>query len=446
MSNTGKKLFPHCEGATSMARKVRNAELDSRSAREKLRARGKPYFRTIEKGLHLGYRKLKGKGRALTGGKWVLRHYVGEQTYEVETIATADDLTDADGVAILDYWQAQTLARERMASRARKAAGKGPCTVAVAIERYLQALEAKGKDPTDTRFRAEAMIIPSLGAIEIADLTADRIRKWVTQLASTPPRLRTAKGEPQRYRAVTRGDEALRRRRSTANRIIAILKAALTHSYREGFLSTDAAWRRVKLFENVTSARIRILSIAEAQRLLNACDVDFRELVHAALLTGCRYGELCRLTTADFNADAGTVAILRSKSGKARHVVLTEEGTALFEQLCAGRVGDELLLRKANGKQWGKSHQISLMVDACARASIKPPINFHGLRHTWASLAVMNGMPLMVVAENLGHADTRMVQKHYGHMSRSYVADAIRAAAPRFGAVKQTNIREMRSR
>jgi hypothetical protein len=126
MSNTGKKLFPHCEGATSMARKVRNAELDSRSAREKLRARGKPYFRTIEKGLHLGYRKLKGKGRALTGGKWVLRHYVGEQTYEVETIATADDLTDADGVAILDYWQAQTLARERMASRARKAAGKGP--------------------------------------------------------------------------------------------------------------------------------------------------------------------------------------------------------------------------------------------------------------------------------------------------------------------------------
>ncbi len=45
----------------------------------------------------------------------------------------------------------------------------------------------------------------------------------------------------------------------------------------------------------------------------------------------------------------------------------------------------------------------------------------------------MAGAPLMVVARNLGHADTRMVEKHYGHMSASYVADAIRAAVPRFG-------------
>ena len=45
----------------------------------------------------------------------------------------------------------------------------------------------------------------------------------------------------------------------------------------------------------------------------------------------------------------------------------------------------------------------------------------------------MNGAPLMVVARNLGHADTRMVEKHYGHLAPSYIADAIRAAAPRFG-------------
>ena len=40
--------------------------------------------------------------------------------------------------------------------------------------------------------------------------------------------------------------------------------------------------------------------------------------------------------------------------------------------------------------------------------------------------------PLMVVAKNLGHADTRMVERHYGHLAPSYVADAIRAGAPRF--------------
>ena len=45
----------------------------------------------------------------------------------------------------------------------------------------------------------------------------------------------------------------------------------------------------------------------------------------------------------------------------------------------------------------------------------------------------MAGAPLIVVARNLGHADTRMVEKHYGHLSASYVADEIRRAAPRFG-------------
>ena len=49
----------------------------------------------------------------------------------------------------------------------------------------------------------------------------------------------------------------------------------------------------------------------------------------------------------------------------------------------------------------------------------------------------MNGAPLMVVAKNLGHTDTRMVEKHYGHLAPSFVADAIRAAAPRFGPVSR---------
>ena len=54
------------------------------------------------------------------------------------------------------------------------------------------------------------------------------------------------------------------------------------------------------------------------------------------------------------------------------------------------------------------------------------------LRHTWASLAVMNGTPLLVVAKNLGHADTRMVERHYGHCAPSFIADAIRTGAPRY--------------
>jgi integrase len=55
------------------------------------------------------------------------------------------------------------------------------------------------------------------------------------------------------------------------------------------------------------------------------------------------------------------------------------------------------------------------------------------VRHTWASLTIMAGAPLMVVAINLGHRDTRMVEKHYGHLTDSYVSEMIRKTAPQFG-------------
>jgi integrase len=423
-----------------VARKIRDATLDTREARSKLKPRGKPYWRTIERGLHLGYRRLKAKA-----GTWWARHYLGAQAYDVENIGAADDLSDPDGVAILDFWQAQTKARERMVSRAHSAAGKtGPLIVRDAIEQYLEWLESNRNSAYDARRRAEAFICPKLGDTECSALTADILRKWHVGVAKEAPRLRTGKGQTQRHRAFNGGDEdALRRRRASANRVLTILKAALNRAWREGKVPSDTAWRRVEPFENVDAARVRYLAIAEAKRLINGCDLEFRPLLQAALQTGARYGELIRLQVQDFNADAGTIAIRQSKSGKARHVVLTEEGAALFKQLSAGRSGHELMLRRADGAPFGASHQNRPMIDACERAKIKPRISFHGLRHTWASLAVMNGVPLLVVAKNLGHADTRMVEKHYGHLAPSYVAEAIRAGAPRFGLTKKSNVRSL---
>jgi integrase len=88
-------------------------------------------------------------------------------------------------------------------------------------------------------------------------------------------------------------------------------------------------------FRGVNAPRVRYLSIKEAQRLVNATDAKFRPMVEAALATGCRYSELCRLTVADFNSDAGTLFIQQSKSDKPRHVVLTDEGAEFFSRLTA---------------------------------------------------------------------------------------------------------------
>jgi site-specific recombinase XerD len=71
--------------------------------------------------------------------------------------------------------------------------------------------------------------------------------------------------------------------------------------------------------------------------------------------------------------------------------------------------------------------------EACARAKIKPAISFHVLRHTHGSTLAMKGVPLGVIAQQLGHAGTRMTEKHYAHLAPSYVADTIRAHFPTLG-------------
>jgi integrase len=375
-----------------------------------------------------------GDGQA---GTWVARHYVGEQSYEVQKLGVADDVSDADadadGVAVLDFWQAQEAARKAMVERAHTAHGKhGPYTVGAAMDDYIAFLYHNRKSGADARYRDRALIRPVLGDVEVAKLTADKLRQWQQQMARTPARLRTREGLKQQY-AKLDTVEAKRARKVTVNRTLITLKAALNMAWREGKVASNAEWSRVKPFENVNTARIRYLSVAEAKRLINACDPDFRLLVQAALETGCRLGELVVLEVHDFNPDADTLAIRQSKSGKSRHVVLTEEGAAFFRQLCAGHPGSATMLQRADGHPWGRSQQGLLMTAACQHAKITPPINFHGLRHTWASLAVMAGMPLMVVAKNLGHRDTRMVEMHYGHLAPSYVAEAVRANAPRFG-------------
>lgn len=363
-----------------MARTIVDSNLKDRTARGRLKARRKPYWREIEPNLAIGYRRLKGrKNRPAGAGTWSARHYVGGGAYTVEKIdGVADDFSDANGVTVLDFKQAQDRARALHLQRHTASEITGPLTVKAALELHLEHLAGLGQNIASQQHHARVF------------------------------------------------------RQSSANRILTTLKAALNYSFAEKLVASDAEWRRAKPFRNVESARVKYLQVAEAKRFINACDPAFRPLAQAALQTGCRYGELCRLKVGDFNADSGTLAIWQSKSGKPRHVVLTTEGCAFFIELTAGRTASELMLPRADGSPWRKSNQAEFMAAACTRAKITP-INFHALRHTWASLAVMAGMPLMVVAKNLGHVDTRQVERHYGHLAPSYVVDAVRAHAPKFG-------------
>ncbi len=214
---------------------------------------------------------------------------------------------------------------------------------------------------------------------EVGKLTTARIRRWHESLATKPKLVRSRAGaETRRSIELDHDDpEAVRARRASANRILTILKAALNHAYHENHIANDEAWRKAKPFREVDSAVVRYLTGPEAKRLANACEPDFRQLVQAALLTGCRYGELIAMRVGDFNPDSGTLAVRKSKSGRARHVVLTSEGQRLFEGLTAGRVARDGLFVRCDGKPWGASHQQRPLEAASARARIEPAATFH---------------------------------------------------------------------
>ena len=426
-----------------MARTIRNAKLDSRSARLKLPERREPYWTVVSAGNAIGYR------RGAKGGTWIAKVRGDDGTRHYAPLGAADDAQDPNGLTVFSFAQAQEAARAFFARKGRELAGHsepqpgGPYTVKMAVDAYFTARERRGsKSVRKDRYQAEARIVAQLGAVDASKLTPKRIRDWHQAVASAAKLVRTKKGKSkQKTRAFnSKNPEAVRKRRATANRLLTILKAALNHAFQEGRIPVDEPWRRVKPFREVDTPVVHFLKAAECIRLVNACEPSFRDLVRGALVTGCRYGELTRMRAADFNAEAGTITVRVSKSGKPRHVVLNAEGQRLFATLTAGQAPQDLAFRRDDGDAWGASHQQRPLEEASRAAKLDPPATFHILRHTYASALAMRGTPMGVIAAQLGHSDTRMTEKHYAHLAPSYIADTVRAALPGFGILGETNV------
>ena len=451
-----------------MARTKRSAKLDNRTSRLKLKA-GVRHQSPLEPGQYLAYRR----PMSHAAGSWLARWNDPETNSEAQArIGTADDYSEADGEKVFDYAQAQAKARDWFDQRreevrlAREGVTRkrGPFTVADAMEAYFQDAVRRGVKGADRdKQRSDVWIVPVLGPTEVSALTRNRIEKWLDALAKAPRRMRSKKFNPsnpspapkprnfKKPRKVRKAEPAppgpprtedeKRARKDSANRVLTTLKAALNFAMDRNMVKHGEAWQAVKPYRDTTSARIRFLSPEEQVRLVNACPPDFRRLVQGALYSGARYGELCRLRVEDFNGSAGTLFIELSKSGKPRHIVLTEEAQAFFTSLTAGRPAGALVFTRDGVERrkhtelaegWGKSEQARFMAEACKISKVDEA-SFHELRHTYASGLVNAGLPMAYVAAQLGHSDTRVTEKHYGHLAPTALAEAVRKLAPKLG-------------
>ena len=59
-------------------------------------------------------------------------------------------------------------------------------------------------------------------------------------------------------------------------------------------------------------------------------------------------------------------------------------------------------------------------------------------------MLINRGCPLIFVAKQLGHKDTRMVELHYGHLVPSHAIAMLKAAMPTFGVVEPSKVKRLK--
>jgi integrase len=408
-----------------MARSVKSKKLDSRTARRAIPQGKVTHWLPISRGRALGYR------RGQKGGTWVAR-FDAEHFRREQKLGEADDVLDSDGLQILDYAQALEKANRFFLSALTQATGEsprgGPYSVHLAVQDYLKSLASR--DAADLRsadYDLKRNVLPVLGSIEVAKLTRPRLEAWRAQLAarrrlSTKKPTKGAKAETPKLMT----EDEKRRRRSTTNRTVRRLMAALNYALENGKVNANPMNWKLKPFKNADAARAAYLTEAQQRVFVTACgdEPDFQNLALAALHSGCRLGELGRLRVRDVVASSKTVYVGESKAGKSRHVLLDDEGAHFFKRLAADRIPDELLLVQSNGKGWKKDGVKKPMRRACTRGEISH-LGFHQLRHSFATRLLTQGVPINIVAQQLGHTSVRMLLKNYGHLLDVHLQQAI---------------------
>jgi len=302
-------------------------------------------------------------------------------------------------------------------------------TVAQAMDNYANWFRTHGRDVKKVHYYANSYILPYFGHRVVSELTPPEIRAWHEGLATSPRSRYRGFGKPRMYYPPPQTDEEKRKRRQSANSFLTMLKAALNLAFREGLVPSDAPWRPVLAYKGAEIAKVSHLSIEQCRILIPILPVDFRDLVRGALYTGARLMELARMTADDFEPLSGSIHIPPAKTLRARHVALSDEGAAFFRTKTENLKPKDLIFHRADGHAWRAPDPAYRLKVPCQMAGL-PHVTFHAFRHTYASMLVLAGTPIAVVAKNLGHRNTEICERYYLHLTESYVATEIRAHTP----------------
>lgn len=256
-----------------------------------------------------------------------------------------------------------------------------------------------------TRRRVDSLmrtqLLPEFGAMCLARISHRNIHGWFDRYSRVAP--------------------------AGANRALDVLAQILSFAVACGELASNPAGG---IRRNPRPRKTRFLTRAEIERLHGALDAhrgrgsgeQQADIIRLLLLTGCRKGELIGLRWSEVHDDR--LVLFDSKTGP-RAVFLNAEARAILDR--QRRFG-EYVFPSRSDPSTSRSSELSLWRKLRRTAGIAD-VRLHDLRHTFASHAVMAGIPLPVVSRLLGHAQLRMTLR-YAHVSDRET----QAAAERIGS------------
>ena len=179
----------------------------------------------------------------------------------------------------------------------------------------------------------------------------------------------------------------------------------------------------------------RYLTVDEAQRLYEAVRKSdnqmLRFIVPMLILTGARKREVLDAKWADFNLERKSWRIPMSKSGRARHVPLSDGALTVLSNVPKLPGCDWVFPNPATGKPYVA---IFYSWDTARKMAGLADVRMHDLRHSFASLLVNSGRTLYEVQRLLGHTQVKTTQR-YSHLSQDTLLAAANAATKAVGGV-----------
>jgi site-specific recombinase XerD len=173
---------------------------------------------------------------------------------------------------------------------------------------------------------------------------------------------------------------------------------------------------------------VEVLTEDEVRALIRACSdraptgIRNRALITAMYRGGLRLGETLALKPKDIDPDRGTITVLHGKGDRRRTVGVDPGAMAIIMRWVEKRQGlginsRAILFCTLQGQPLKPSYVRTMLVRVADRVGIEKRVHPHGLRHTHSYELMMEGVPVPVIQQQLGHASLATTDRYLRHIA-----------------------------